>query len=58
MKIIKALFGAMVITIISCLLLTITIGVPTKRQLLWHGGEMFGVAFIIFLAYDPSEKQS
>lgn len=56
MKVIKALLLSLTITVISCILLTLTKGVPTTEQLLWNGGQMFAVAFVVLLFF--SEKQS
>jgi hypothetical protein len=52
----KSLLGALVVTAISCLLLTLTRGIPTMKQLIDGGWEMFLGAFIVFMFYDVWDK--
>ena len=47
MSIIKALLGALGVTAVSCILLTITRGVPTTEQLVGNGITMFVFAFVV-----------
>ena len=51
MKTLKALGGALAITVISCILLTFTHGLPTSEQLVTAGAEMFAVAFIVLRVF-------
>ena len=45
MSIIKALLGALGITVVSCVLLTIVKGIPTMSQLIQGGATMLVTSF-------------
>ena len=45
----KALLWALVITVVSCVLLTLVHGMPTGQQLVEDGMKMFAGAFFVFL---------
>ncbi len=50
-RVLRAFLWALVITIVSCVLLTIVRGMPTQQQLVQGGVKMLVVAFVAFL-YD------
>jgi hypothetical protein len=51
MRILKSLGGALAITFISAILLTITRGTPTVEQVRTNGIEMFVVAFVVLYLF-------
>lgn len=42
----KVLLYALGVTVVSCVLLTVTRGIPTQQQVLEGGATMFAVAFV------------
>lgn len=54
----KALLYALGTTIVSCVLLTVTRGIPTSQQVLEVGSTMFVIAFVIlkFFNHEATNK--
>jgi hypothetical protein len=50
-NVLKAAAGALGITVVSCILLTLTRGMPNREHLLQNALEMFVVAFAVLLLY-------
>lgn len=54
----KALLYALGTTVVSCVLLTITRGIPTSQQVLEGGATMFVIAFVVlkFFNHEATRK--